>query len=696
MTRSAAKVWQVAVLGMVAAGAALFGCGHKVPLTADFGTIDFGSAHWFANEQVAYVFFSLSERSSRLVHSGWQMRWSATSADGGVEEHAFAPIDFNQGVHEHLQLPCGANRICSSFSFRSARPVNSVDLKFLYDADSPTDLQKSLDVAKHAAGTSSDAFSALAYGVFDEPNSHMQVRIHHNFGSPQDELVPTFGLVRRFHANSVVLHGIDTVTVRKAQSASATPLLYPASFCAGQTGSDDLRFAGTSAWFNGSLDKAQGQNGACFQIEALDKQGVPLPSGVQNSFGRRNPEISNPIGPTILTPLTQTTQIPIAVRICPDDPAAGSMVDEDFFFYQEFILGMSRRPTDLCFRIGKESVFAKDFAAMLASRLADARSKATTSNDYLFVVALHELFTSEFTQIQSSISSALYNMINAEAHTASPRLVGAFVYDSTVNFVPTATQRQSIIWCPQTLLPQVLSPQTAPLADQNCTITAAAELDLQLINFVAPLGPLPSVSVYRDYMKKYGDKGLAHNPSLQLYSVPTGVNTLNEASKAVTYFDHERFVINAGEAARMCPEREDKTLASFRIRTATQADDVAGTSVGAINKLWLSADAPGEYRIGIAWDYPFWGGINYKAALTGKIASVVPYQKSSSAYEALGDQKWSTGSWDFGKYTQRCTRYCDNPFFDATGTYQASETWRNFQENSCPNPVYPQPSAGGT
>ena len=678
------------VSALLLLGLVLAGC-HKVPLEPDTGRIDFGVAHWFANEQVAYVFFSLSERQARLIDPVWQLSWTGTNAAGGVTVHPYTAIDFSQGVYEHSATACGPDRICASYSFPSDGPLTQASLRFLYDKNSPLALELPLSISNHAAGLGADSQSALVYGVFDEANQHVQIRVHNNFGTPEDSQIAAFGMRRRFRITHAALQDVDQATLEQAKDTSGTPLLFPAPFCDPEsTGGDgDQIISDGEGWLAESFDKADSAGGVCFTSQLLDKHGAPLPSGKLAGYGRRNPEIRDAPSLTLTTPLKETVQLPLAVEICPDDPAAGAMVDPAFLKYQEYILGFGDRPADICFHIGDETGFATDFATLAAKRLASAKASATDDRDFMFIVLLHEAFSSEFRAVQSAIAESLYALADDEAKKVSPRLVGALVYAGSTLYQPTALQKRYVLWCPQDLADEVLQ-GSSPLANQNCTTSKASSLDLQVINFVAPLGPFPSLSHYQQYVSDFGDTGLAHSPKLRFLSVPAGVSTVTEQEDTVTYFDNERYVIGPGEAARICRDRADLDLASFRIRPTAQDAGIPGLKIDEINKLWLSDDAAGEYKLGIAWEYPFWGGVSYTGALSGKVMSIVPFQKSFKSYETLGDPKWSTTSWDFGRYVQHCYRYCDHPFFDAAGTYQAQTGWRSYDGLTCPVSTYPK------
>ena len=687
--------WIISML-IICAGTAC----NKVPLEDDFGQIDFASAHWFENEKVGYLFFSLAEKEARLVNPGWFWQYSSRNAAGQITSHEARVLDLESGVHKHEWRRCGSQRLCGSLSFKSDDPIENITLRFRYDASLPQGLEKQISASNHLTSVAADAFSALAYGVFDETNDHLQVRVHSNFGDPSDEAVDQYGMTRRFRIKELALADFTKANITTVAEESQTPLLFPASLCQSVTGVGDLSFTGRSAWFKESLDANQGQNGACFQIESLDKNGDLLALGKQPALSRRNPELNNPSSPMLTTPAKAVTQLPVIIRICDDEPSAGSMINANFFNYQQYVLGMQSRPVDICFRVGQETQFGRDLATLLSSQLNAAKTSVAGANDFIFVVLLHHNFSSEFKLVQATIARSLYQLINNDQTAVSPRLVGAFVYDSNVNFQPTSIQSKNIIWCPQTL-PKELVAGANPLATQNCTLTPTSKINLQVINFIIPLGPLPSQEQYLKYVNDYGDSGIAKNPAIEFLSVPNGANTRTNTDSQTTYFDGERYSIAQGEYAKVCRDRVTADFFNFVLREENGGAEIAAVATDAVNAKWLSDEAAADYRIGISWAAPYFGVVRYKSAvINGQVPgvkgseSILPFNRSFSQNLPLGDGTWQKENWSFGAYTQKCGRFCDNPYFDNAGTYQLNTTWRSDLVN-CPSPRYPSWNGGG-
>jgi hypothetical protein len=667
------------------------GC-EKIPLRADAGNIS-GQIHWFENEQTSYLFFQVQEIPDRLLDPRYSLVVTESTATGGTEERTFSPINFDEGVHEHSVAPCPFGSACGSFSFRSDRQIASAVLRFQYDRESEIDITRDLAVFNHNAGNSANSFSALHYGIFDESNRYLAIETVHNFGTPQDRDVVHYGMKRRFRISNARLVNPDNDDLEQATAAAFSETIFPASVCSSGEGTRPVIIEGRRYWLPDTFDTTDSNRGVCFDSQFLDKQGEPLAEASASGLGRRNPELQ--FGDLKLrTPLRQTLEVYIQLRVCDGETYTSSLVNQNFLEYQQFILGMPDRSTDVCFRVGEEAAFESALSRHLAERLDEAKQNNPDGKDIVFVVGLHEAFSREFKKVQSVVAGQLTAIVNTERQSVTPRLVGAMVYAGSVHFTPTVLQTRYVLWCPQEINENNLI-GAATLFNQNCTTLRPQELDLRVINFVTPLGPFPSLEQYTKYIKDFGDRGLARNPDLKFFSVPTGANTIQQSDEQTTFFDSERYTIPAGEYARFCYERNLAAAALFKVRYDTMPETSANLSVFELNNIWLSDDKPTEYRVGLTWTYPFVGRVDYTTALVGSAVGMVPFSRSQRTYENLADARWFAESFDFGSAVQHCTRYCDNPYFDEGGIYQIAQPWRQESLANCPNPKIPVWNGGG-
>ncbi len=659
----------------------LINCG-KVPLDLDYGSISFANIHWFENEKTAYIFFSLAEKKARLIDPRWDLSYSHETLDGGIQLTEISNIDFSQGVHLHRLVDCGEYKICGSYSFSLDYPLNRATLRFRYDNASGFAIEKEMIVSNHRSTELFSSFSALAYGSFDEINEHIRIQVVDNFGDLSTSEISRYGMERNFRVTNGTLANLPLSSVEQDRATTGgNNIVFPSSLCnTVPVLNQAVTISDHTSWLQDIFPSSDPKNGFCFLMDFLDQNQSVLLSGVQG-IALRNPIIST--GSQVLTtPLQEILQIPIIIKACEDDINYNLIYDDRFFNYQKFILGTPFE-VDLCFYSLDDTQFAYDFRVIAESKLNTAKLNNPLNLDLAFVVLFHHQLSTEFFTKQESMAQTLYELAQLETSYTSPRLVGSFVYDSIGNFLPNFMQQSYIIWCPQQLLSQ--DTLNIPLAEENCTIFGSVDLDLQVINFVAPLGPLPSLDAYNEYVNTYNDEGLARNPKLIMQSVPIDANTEIDDSNRITYFQGVRYTISSGERARFC----SYTDLPFRFRRVSEGKSGTLYDNQTINEAWLSNNAEDEYLIGISWSFPYWAAIDYDTSLTGEIVSVIPFSQGASALQTLGDEIWLTENWDFGSLTQKCTQYCDHPYYDETGAYQLRSRWVSQSTAVCPSSIYP-------
>jgi hypothetical protein len=663
---------------------------RKIPLRDNFGTYKTNVAHWFENEGVAYVFFRLDELPERLVNPAWEIEWSARTADGGIEEHKFDFIDFSSGIHLHEVKQCERAAFCGSFSFASPRPIVTAKVRFRYDRHAELSNAVELAVNNHEAASVSLGFSARFFGTFSQDNQRLQVRYVNNFGDPIDGEIDDYGMTRKFRISDAVLQDHTMTEYREATQSAGSAPAFPATFCTSATGTAAAIISNRETWLSDTFPSTNPQNGTCYKVEFLDKNEKVLGTANGQAYALRNPVLQNP-NHILKTPLRESLQIPIVIRICENEPSVGEMFYEEFFNYQRTIMGIRERDSDMCFRIGFEGDFETSFRNLTAERLAEAKTQNPERSDFVFSVLLHENFSGEFNKVQSAIASQLTTLVAAERDSISPRLVGAFVYAAGIRFKPTGAQTRHVLWCPKDL--SKLSIQfPSELGSQSCTIRVPFEQKFGSITVYENLGPIPSWDLYEDYVTKHGTAGLAKEPELKFFSVPTGTNTRQEDDVQVTFFDTERYTIATGEFARVCPERLEFDALFFRVRMPDAPDESNSLTIFEVNNLWLSEEAAGSYRIGLSWTYPFVGRVDYKFSTNVSVTKeFIAYQDTDRAREYLADARWYEESFNFGSMVQHCFKYCDHPFFDDQSNYQINDSWNDGLLALCPTPAIPDP-----
>jgi hypothetical protein len=665
-----------------------FSCLDKVPFSDNYGYFSTAAAHWFENEGVAYVFFRLSEAPERLPGAQYEMSYQWKNSTGGIESTKLEIVDFTAGIHQHHLQACGSHEICGSYSWKVAGPLQSIKFRMRYSDKSEMGLEAYINISNHDATETAFAFSQIPYGIFDAANERFQVRLENNFGTPASAEVRQYGMIRNNRFSNPRLHG-EAWTVIK-EKIDKVGYAFPLESCGTVSGTnaDSVTSHTEETWLPGDFTPANDSVGLCYDTDFLDKNSEVLVSAV--GFGLRNPVLKSDGDLVVRTPLTRTISIPVVINVCDDDEYSADLISRDFLAYQEYILGFPGRVTDVCFSVKNPSAFTKQLEDHLAQRLTEQKQLATTPADFMFLVSFNEKLSAEFFHFHSTLAEALTKIAAADKDSISPRLVGSLVYGSTAAYKPSQAQIRYLLWCPQDLAREIFDPNNL-LASPNCTTLKASSTNILGINFVAPMGPFPSLDNYVEYVKKYSDRGTAKSPNLVLNSVPSTNNTLTEKSAQVTYFESEQLTVNAGESVKICYDLDKNgILSSLRFRPQSLPNATSGLNILQVDALWRGEHPEGVYRIGIVWEVPFWGGVSYDTAISGTIASVIPFQKSFKQYEALGDRKWMTTSWNLGELLSQCQKYCDHPYFDEGGVYQLRNSWRTASSDSCFQPLIPQ------
>ncbi len=660
----------------------------KQYLREDYGFFQQFNSYWFEEEKTAYLFFKMTEMPERIENAVWEMSYSSTGS-GGETFYPFEELDFNTTVHEHQFVKCDLNSLCGSYSFHSEDPLGEVKFRMRYHPDI---LNLGMDISSttlnHNKGSSYLTHSAQIYGVFDETNEHVQVRVYHNLGNPPHENISQYGMKRNFRVVKTKPEDHSLTEFSEGFTNTGSNFLFPAEFCKLENVTDvDEFFSTDKYWMNDAISLADTGRGNCLQVDYLDRNKNILMSA--KSYARKNPVVED-LSFKLSTPLQEVEKIPLLLAYCQDDAKASSMTSNDYLTYQKKIMETGDA-IDVCFQVGKEDDFSTQFENFISQKLTSV--KATAAKDMMFSVVLHHRFTKEFRTIQKIVAEKLTALVQSDQLAVSPRLVGAMVYDSNTEYVPTLVQQKSLMWCPQELLntPDAIA-QGNYFYGQNCVTLTPQELKIEFLNFVAAMGAFPSMSQYENYVKKYQDTGIAKKPDLVLKAVETTPATLQESDGAVmvTFRDNERISLIEGENLKVCNLGNDwKSNVSFRFRFNDMPEELSSLLLPEVAVKWLSDDAAGQYAVGISWLYPFWGAVKYQSAqLNVRVAGVIPIQRSRTVYEYLGDDIWQKEGWNLGEIFKKCRAYCDHPYFDVGGNYQISKTWRTSLD--CPPHKIPE------
>ena len=675
---------------------ASLGC-EKVPIRESHAQFDSSSSHWFENEKTQYVFFSVAGLRTGQAKLSWPSQFEMA-----LDKGQFQNLDLSTGVFHHQLVECSPGRLCGSYSFHADKPVQNISLRFKYTSAGSMSESTTIPTAEHPANQGAASQSALFYGVFNSDNSRVQIRVHDNFGTPDSNQIKQFGMTRDFSIENEALTDLTADDEANIAATSGSALLFPADRCTdflpASASASAFAFSGDQAWTQTKYDSEDARATACFRAKLLGRKGEVENAAI--GVARRNPVLTGaPL--TIQPPLQAAQKVPITIGYCQGLPESDQLTSALFLRYQEFILGISQNPSfDVCFTIEDEEKFGSALDQVIKGKLIAARSANPTADLFLAVVINHRL-APQITFFHQVIADHLASIIASESALISPRLVGAFVYDSQAPKGLTSKSNPQITWCPRE--EKKKKGPSAPAddknydADANCTPRKAGTFEFGPFNFLIPMGPFPTLDTFVDYTQKYGDRGETNNPKLELQAVRTTATSVSDSSTSslYTFFDNQRISLRVGENLRFCRERDTNGLLNDLV---FRKDQGRGKSpIYDIDSIPDALKAGNQTRggsptifVGLHWHSPFIGKFSFESPVEGKVFGVIPVSATLGKSQAIGDALWSKGQWSLSTLAQKCLKFCYHPVFDEAGQYQTSETWND--RSTCVEPKMTEPT----
>ncbi len=662
---------------------ALGGC-TKVPLVPVDARFLVADVTWFEEEQTLFVFWDVEAEQGLNASSVVEIRYiTDAGAIGWTPLEAFAP------VHTHVPADCGPNRHCGSWSIAAPLEPRALRMRLRYHRDGAMVLDAPVAYNVIGAGDPATNRSLIVYGVFDETNTFVQWRARHQFPTLRNHHVTELGLRRRFvvervsHGNGLLgspdnpyAYGVDCPT-----TFAPTPLPPVETDERAIFSPDPIP------------DEARSTALLCGQATVTDATG-PFTTG---AVARKNPEVRAAF-PVLRSPVEEVRQVRLFLGPCSDpiDPTHEAM--------QRQRLLMEDIPTT-CIDGWRDPDFADNLTAQLRDAVDEAREEG---RDMVLLIGLHR----EEAGVADVVEEALAQVVPAERHRSSPRLAGAFVFDSAPRTMDDEDLERSVLWCPAPLTATGLSISCAVLPNQP-------QLDLGPLSFTQ-LPILPSRSQYLDFIEEFGE---AQAGSVEAITISAPVFPVDAAHfdlgpfGVTTFMPGDLLSAAPEDAFSYCaPEEPDPIMVTSPLMQdpfllellLTECDlgqlppDLCGAlGAGAIPLEflgdWHRAFPEPDYAIGLWWIFPYLFQLDYRAVIAGNASAIgvtIPFGIGSPAEQVYGDPTWSTPSFPLDRVLTQCVRFCDHPVFDAVGAYQIRSTFRDYGRR-CYRPLYPLRSDGG-
>lgn len=670
-----------AVVAAVALALPAASC-SKVPIHDVAAGFALADASWFAEEETLFVFYDLSADQGLNDESVLEIAYATD--DEVVDWTALADLP---AVHTHVPVDCGTTSLCGSWSLHVEKEPRDVALRLRYHRDGEMALDADTVFNVVGEGDPWSHRSYLVYGVFDETNRRVQWRGRHRFPTLRNEQASEYGLRRSLvvadatygsaelaSSDDVYGYGVDCPDSFAPAGLSEVETEERAVFAA-----EDLPLAASDATV------------VCARATVTDAKGT----FTTGAIARKNPEV-RPAFPELRSPIRDATLLPFFLEPC--DRAISA--DHERMQRQRLLVGaLPSTCTD--------DWDAPGFADALAAAFSDAVEAARPDGrDMVLVVGLHR----DEDGVSDAVQEALAQVVPEERLKPSPRLAGAFVFDSDADGPSLPELDASTLWCPS------LPSADSSVANLTCAIAPDnPSVELGPFSF-GTLPILPSREQYLDFLDTYSEAQAGEVTGMSIRT-PEFATTADHVAigdyGVATFLNDELVTAEPDDAFSYCATDEpqlvvfrsaflqsDAFLAILEENCATGALPEEVCAYGALGLLpiallptWHAAFPEPSYELGLLWDFPFLLHLDYEASVAGSVTAFgfsVPFGFAEPGESYLGTALWTTDTLSLADTLAQCTRFCDHPTFDSAGVYQVSAPFRTTYATTCYVPDYPE------
>ncbi|HEX5751630.1 MAG TPA: hypothetical protein VFZ09_35740 [Archangium sp.] len=641
----------------------------KVPIVDINAGFSLADVAWFEEEDTLFVFYRANAEQGLGPDSQLELTVRTDHF-----ELPWTPLSQLSTVHTHVPADCGPKSVCGSTSVALSEPPREVKLRLRYHRAGEMTMDARVALNVIGRGPAHTNRSLLVYGVFDETNTHVQWRARHQFPTLRNHEVQKYGLRRHFSISGR-RHGAI------AADFSGNPYGYGSvPDCPGALPPLDFGPVETTerAVFDvGTLPLSASESPVvCARATVIDAKRGTFEAV---ALARKNPQV-RPAFPMLRSPITENTPIKFMLSPC------RRTISAPHYKMQEQRLFLEDAP-ELCIDDWNVRGFADELAARLRTRIDEVRMQG---RDMVLVLGLHHDDTTG--RLGSVLEEALQKVLPFERDKSSPRVTGAFVYDSLARTVGRPELRRLVLWCPPNFSFDDLD--DVPAAASS-TCPAVPEIpDIQLGPFRFNQIPiLTTRAQYLRFIEKYSESQAGRMTSMSFRApenTPLTENVPVGDFGTATFYNNELITAEPGDAFSYCPDADQRKIV-FRTPSTPPA------ALEQLPELHQSAPQP-AYALGLFWDFPFLLKASYESSLAGAVTAYgfsVPFGIGSSNEETWASQLWTTGEFPVGNILAQCTRFCDHPTFDTSVTYNVHALFRDAYRMQCYRPMFPRPGDGG-
>jgi hypothetical protein len=650
-----------------ALGGAQAGC-EKVPIVDIAAQFALADSTWFAEEETLFVFYRVDAEQGLGPASQIELAYRTDDTDLG-----WTPLGDLNPVHTHLPVDCGARALCGSTSIRIPQPPRQVRLRLRFHRDGQTTLVTPVAFNVVGPGPAHTNRSLVVYGVFDAPNRQIEWRVRHQFPTLRNEQARELGLRRSLRVSDP-RHGEVPVPLSRnpygyAFAAACPPALLPLGWAARETTLPAL-FEDTALPLPASASPL-----VCAEATVTDGKGTfQAPA-----LARKNPEV-RPAFPVLRSPIRENTVVGFLLRPC------ARMISEPHRALQVQRLLIAGEP-EICVDDERDPALAQRLAAQFRARLDDKRA---LGRDLVLTLALHHDDASG--ALAEAVEQALEQVLPFERDRGSPRVSGAFVFDSLGYALKRRELRSLVLWCPA----QTADDDPGGAAQRGCPLLPAVP-QLRLGPFtISNLPILPTRAQYLKFVETYSEAQVGRVRELTFLAperTPSSENVPVGDFGVATFFNNELLTPAPGDAFSYCASGDPVAFAVV-FRTPAAPDVLPISTLPELHEI-LPQPA---YALGLLWDFPFLTRLTYESPIAGSASAfslTVPFGISTTQMDYYGAELWQQGEFSLRNTLLQCTRFCHHPTFDPAGVYQVTASFRASYRDRCYRPANPVPDPEG-
>ncbi len=641
---------------------------------------------WFAEEETLFIFYRVEAAQGLGDPSVIDITYNTD--DEWVD---WTPLTDLAPVHTHLPVDCGATSMCGSMSLHVPKEPRQVQLRLRYHRDGELALDADTVFNVVGVGDPWSNRSYIVYGVLDALNERVQWRGRHQFPTLRNEDASELGLRRDLR---IADEAYGTATFATPDNPYGYGVDCPTDFEA--TGLPQVETNERAVFDAEDLPiEASDASTICAQATVTDATGTFTTAAI----ARKNPEVRAAF-PELRSPIREATPLQFFLEPCDRVISA----EHEAMQRQRLQLG---NLASICTDDWESPGFRDELVTAFSDAVEAARPDG---EDMLLVVGIHQ----DEEGMAELVEDALAEVVPEERLQASPRLAGAFVFDSDGAGLTLPEIEPSTLWCPTTVFED--DEELPSNANLTCAIAPDnPDLVLGPISFgVLPI--LPSRAQYLDFIDTYSDAQAGEVTSLSFrtpefsttadhiqvgdYGVATFLNDeliTPDADDAFSYCITEEPYVFVFRSEFMQTEQFERLVWRGCRDGSISADFCAYAGLGILPiellPQWHQIFGETSYELGLGWDFPFLLHMEYETSAAGSVTAFglsVPFGIATNGESYLATSMWTTETFSLEEALTQCTRFCDHPTFDSAGVYQVTATFRFTYPNSCYLPEFPE------